>query len=121
MMIYKKNPRTSMRGNIFALLFSAVGLTGVVGVVGMQTISGPVKTITKVTQKNMVDTDLMTNARIVILNAGTLASGGDGDSDNYVEPAPYRRNTECSLFPDGGGCLPTDIGAIQTDPWGTHS
>lgn len=107
----------SENGNIFAMLFAAVVMTGVLGVVGMQTVSGPITTITKVTQKNMIDTDLMTNARIVILDAGLRPAGGDGDSDNYVEPVPF--NTTCTRNPSGGGCLPTDIGAVQTDPFGT--
>jgi hypothetical protein len=110
--------RRGIRGNIFAMMFAAVGMTGVLGVVGMQTVSGPVTTITKVTQKNIVDTDLMTNARIVILNAGTLPNGGDGDSDNYIEPVAFE--TTCGANPAGGGCLPGNIGAIQSDPWGTN-
>ena len=115
----KSTFNTSTKGNIFALLFAAVGLTGVLGVVGMQTVSGPVRTITKVTQKNITDTDLMTNARVMILNASTLPSGGDGDSDGYIEPAQYR-TTNCALSLTGGGCLPDDVGAILTDPWGTE-
>lgn len=101
-------------GNIFAMLFAAVAMTGVLGVVGMQTISGPVTTITKVTQKNITDTDIMTNGRIVILNAATRDATADGDPQ--TEPAPY---VECDNAPTGGGCLPSDIGAVMTDPWGT--
>lgn len=106
------------KGNIFALLFAATGLIGVLGVVSMQTVMGPATTVTKVTQKNIVDSDLLTNARIVVMHAGTLANNGDLDSDNYVEPAPFR-SSSCDKAPNGGGCLPTDIGAILTDPWGT--
>jgi len=100
------------------MLFAATTMVGVLSVVGMQTVMGPVTTITKVTQKNMVDSDLMTNARIVVMNAGTLPDNGDADADNYVEPAPFRA-ADCTKYPAGGGCLPMDIGAIQTDPWGT--
>ena len=100
------------------MLFAAVAMTGVLGVVGMQTVSGPVTTITKVTQKNITDTDLLTNARVVVMNAATLPSAGDADGDNYVEPVAF--NTTCGATPTGGGCLPNDIGAILTDPWGTN-
>ena len=110
----------SESGNIFAMLFAAVVMTGVLGVVGMQTVSGPITTITKVTQKNMIDTDLMTNARVVILDAGLRPAGGDGDADNYVEPAPFRNDASCTKNPLNGGCLPSDIGAVLTDPFGTH-
>ena len=104
------------KGNVFALLFAAVAMTGVLGVVGMQTVSGPVRTITKVTQQNIAETDLMTNAKIVVLNGAVL---GDSDSDNYIEPAQMRNDSTCGNKPTNGGCLPQDIGAIQTDPWGT--
>lgn len=113
--IFRKNES----GNIFGMMFAAVVMVGVLGVVGMQTVTGPVTTITKVTQKNMIDTDLMTNARIVILDAGTQPAGGDEDADNYVEPAPFRNDATCASSPANGGCLPSDIGAVLTDPFGT--
>ena len=113
---------TNTKGNIFALLFAAVGLTGVLGVVGMQTVSGPVKTITKVTQKNITDTDVITNGRILILNATVRPENDSGngayDGDPEFEAAP--QNTTCSGTPTGGGCLPTTIGTVLTDPWGTN-
>jgi len=124
------NKTSSARGNIFAMLFAAVGLTGALGVVGMQTISGPVTTMTKVTQKNITDNDVMVNGRIVILNAATLAkniSDNPGpadaawDGDYEIEPIAFVPQTDpsCTVAPTGGGCLPSGIGAILTDPWGT--
>lgn len=109
-------------GNIVAMLMAAVAMTGVVGVVGMQTVMGPITTASKVTHHNMADTDLMTNARVVVMNAATLTDGGDSDADGYVEPAPYLPTgaAGCSItLPGEGGCLPADIGASLTDPWGT--
>jgi hypothetical protein len=43
--------KSSQKGNIFAVLFGAVALTGVLAAVSMQTVTGPVRTVTKVTQK----------------------------------------------------------------------
>jgi len=106
----------SQKGNIFALLFAAVGLTGVLGVVGMQTISGPVRTMTKVNQKNITENDVITNGRIVILNATVRP---DADADPTYEPAPFVVPSGCTGSATIGGCLPADIGAVQTDPWGT--
>ena len=107
---------TSQKGNIFALLFAAVGLTGVLGVVGMQTISGPVRTMTKVNQKNIAENDIITNGRIAILNATVRV---DFDSDPTYEPAPFITPSDCTGSATIGGCLPNDIGAVRTDSWGT--
>ena len=104
-------------GNVFTMLFGAVALTGVLAGVGMQTITGPVTTITRVTQKNITDTHLLTNASIVIANA----IDGDFDTDGIIEPAEYMESGtgDCTSAVTGGGCLPTTLGATRTDPWGT--
>lgn len=108
-------------GNIFAVLFGAVALTGVLAVVGMQTITGPVQTITRVTQKNMIDTHLMTNAKLLIIEASTQPDNRDSDTDGFIEPIEYVPNGTggCVISVVGGGCLPTTIGATLTDPYGT--
>src|SRR5690606_29600629 len=63
-------------------------------------------------------------AKVVVMNASTRPQMGDEDGDGYVEPVPFIPTTETSCnisLPAGGqgGCLPADIGAILTDPWGT--
>src|SRR3546814_918071 len=115
--------RKSEHGNIFAMLFAATTMVGVLSVVGMQTVMGPVTTITKVTQKNLTENDLLMNAKVVVMNAATLPKSGDVDEDGYIEPVPFIPTTDpgCLItLPGSGGCLPADIGAIQTDPWGTQ-
>lgn len=109
------------RGNIFALLFAAVALIGVVSVLGIQTITGPISTATRATQKNMIETHLMTNARLVIMNAGAQAGGGDVDGDGIIEPIEYVPNgtAGCTITLSGGGCLPSSLGAALTDPFGS--
>lgn len=105
------------------MLFAATTMVGVLGVVGMQTMMGPVTTITKVTQKNLTENDLLMNAKVVVMNAATLPKSGDEDEDGYIEPVPFIPTTDPSCMitlPGNGGCLPADIGAIQTDPWGTQ-
>ena len=108
---------SNQSGNVFTMLFGAVALTGVLAGVGMQTITGPVTTITRVTQKNITDTHLLTNASIVIANA----IDGDFDNDGIIEPAEYMATGtgDCMTAATGGGCLPTTLGATRTDPWGT--
>lgn len=105
------------RGNVFAMLFAAVALTGVLASVGMQTLTGPVTTITRVTQKNIADNNLLMDSKIIISAAVTGAAGGDADSDGIIEPAPMVAGAGA---PANGGFLPTSLGLTMTDPWGSR-
>jgi hypothetical protein len=111
--------KSSQKGNIFAVLFGAVALTGVLAAVSMQTVTGPVRTVTKVTQKNMVDNDLMTANKIIVATAAAQSDDGDCDADGFVEPAPWRAAGGAPA-PTGGGLLPNTIGANTIDPWGSE-
>ena len=111
--------RPRAKGNVFALLFGAVALTGVLAAVGMQTLTGPVTTITRVTQKNIADTQLLMNAKIIVNAAVGGADDGDPDDDGLIELAPWPVVGGGETPPTGGGFLPTDLGLSLTDPWGT--
>ncbi|USO08033.1 MAG: hypothetical protein H6866_02110 [Rhodospirillales bacterium] len=106
------------RGNVFALLFGAVALTGVLAAVGMQTLTGPVTTITRVTQKNIAETQLLMDARIIINAAVAGTAGGDADTDGFIEPVAYVAAASGETPPTNGGFLPTTLGLSLTDPWG---
>lgn len=115
--------RSFRSGNIFAMLFGAVALTGVIGVTSMNMILGPATTASKVTHQNMAQNDLLMNAKVIVMHASTLENMGDEDGDGYVEPVPFvpTSETSCAItLPASGGCLPHDIGVVQTDPWGTQ-
>jgi len=107
------------RGNVFAMLFAAVALTGVLAAVGMQTLTGPVSTITRVTQRNVADNNLLMNAKIIVNAAVTAVAGGDSDADGIIEPAEFVSAAIGETPPTNGGFLPTDLGLALTDPWGT--
>lgn len=111
-------------GNIVAMLMGTVAMVGIVGVSAMNMIGGPITTAAKVTHQNMAQNDLLMNAKVVVMNASTRPNMGDEDGDGYIEPVPFvpASDPSCGLsLPAGGqgGCLPADIGAILTDPWGT--
>ena len=111
-------------GNIVAMLMGTVAMVGVVGAAAMNMIGGPITTAAKVTHQNMAQNDLLMNAKVVVMNASTRPNMGDEDGDGYIEPVPFvpASDPSCGLsLPAGGqgGCLPADIGAILTDPWGT--
>lgn len=111
-------------GNIVAMLMGTVAMVGIVGVSAMNMIGGPITTAAKVTHQNMAQNDLLMNAKVVVMNASTRPQMGDEDGDGYIEPVPFvpASDSVCGItLPTGGegGCLPADIGAILTDPWGT--
>ena len=108
------------RGNIFAMLFAAVALTGVLASVGMQTLTGPVTTITRVTQKNIADNNLLMNGKILVSAAVSGVSGGDTDNDGIIEPTSFVAPGGGEQAPAGGGFLPTTLGLALTDPWGSR-
>lgn len=110
---------THQKGNVFALLFGAVALTGVLAAVGMQTLTGPVTTITRVTQKNIAETNLLMNAKIIANAVPLGANNGDPDSDNTKEAAAFVPAGGGETAPANGGFLPTDLGLALTDPWGS--
>lgn len=114
----------SRNGSVVTMLMGTVAMVGVVGVAAMNMIGGPITTAAKVTHQNMAQNDLLMNAKVVVMNASTRPQMGDEDGDGYIEPVPFVPVSDpaCGLsFPAGGegGCLPADIGAILTDPWGT--
>jgi hypothetical protein len=117
--------RRGQRGSVFTMMMATVAMVGVVGAATMNLVVGPTTTASKVTQHNMAQNDLLMNAKVVVMNASTRPNMGDEDGDGYVEPAPFipTSDTSCAIaLPTGGqgGCLPADIGAVLTDPWGTQ-
>ncbi len=105
------------------MLFGSVALVGLLGVSVNNLVIGPATTVNKVTQQNMAQNDLLMNAKVIVMHASTLPLMGDGDGDGYVEPVPFVPTSEISCnitLPGEGGCLPQDIGAILTDPWGSQ-
>lgn len=99
------------RGNIFAALFGATALVGVLGAAAMNTLAGPVSTVQRVTQKNIAQNNLMLSARILI------SAAEDADADGLNEPPAYRAAGVLPA-PAGGGLLPDNLGLALTDPWG---
>lgn len=109
--------RRSERGNIFAALFGAVALIGVVGAASTALMRGPLSTVVTVNQKAKADTQMQLAAKLAIMEAAQQAAGGDCDADGFIEPLVPRAGT---TVPTNGGLIPGIIGATKTDPWGTE-
>lgn len=109
--------RRSERGNIFAALFGAVALIGVVGAASTALMRGPLSTVVTVNQRAKADTQMQLAAKLAIMEAAQQSAGGDCDADGYIEPLIHRTGTPA---PTGGGLIPSSIGATKTDPWGSE-
>lgn len=105
------------RGNIFAFLFGAVAVVGVITATAMQLLTGPIKTATRVNNKNAAEAQMMAAGRILIIDAATQTNDGDVDSDGTVEPRAF--TTVAAGGITGGGSIPLTVGATRSDPWGT--
>jgi len=104
--------RRSEAGNVFFALFGAVAVVGVLGAGIMSTMRGPLTTMVEVNRAEEARSVIRLNARLVLRNAATDQCDAD-DFTEAVEPVT------CSPSPTGGGCLPSNVGATMTDPWGT--
>ncbi|PZO79293.1 MAG: hypothetical protein DI626_11630 [Micavibrio aeruginosavorus] len=105
---------------MFAALFGAVAMTGVLALGVNAIMKGPIATMGEVSRKNIAENNMVASTRLAIMMAtSTQAGGGDCDADGYIEPIPYR-NAGTSPKPTGGGYLPSSIGASMIDPWQTE-
>ena len=108
----------SEKGNVLTVLLGAVALTGLLGTVVYNLLSGPFSTMARINLTATSQTDMMAASRIIIMQAVTGSNGGDCDSDGQIEPIAWR--TTAGGKPVNGGLIPTTIGAPTTDPWGTE-
>ena len=108
------------KGNIFFTLFGAVALVGVIGAATTTLIRGPLSTVSAVNQKAKADTQMQIASKLAMIRATQQdpMTGGNCDSDPFVEPVPP--DLTATVAPVGGGGMPTTFGASQIDPWGTR-
>lgn len=113
--------RSSEYGNIFILLFAAVGMVGLLGASMSYILRGPVKTMGDVTRRTVAENSMIASSRLAVLMSPQLVAppSGDCDADGFVEPVPFRAAGGVP-YPAGGGLLPTTIGATLTDSWKTE-
>jgi len=108
-------PPNSQSGSVFTVLLAAIAMAGALSFVMYQTVSGPMSSMVRVTNKTSAKSQMMSVSSIVIMDALNQASGGDCDADGSVEPRAWR----VGAGPTGGGLLPNTIGAPMIDPWST--
>lgn len=116
---HKPNKTLSCRlresGNVFLMLFGAVGMVGIIGASTMTVMKGPVKTMSEVTKRTLTENQIIAAGKLALI-AATQTNGGDCDADDTVEPVEMSASTIASFT--GGSEIPNTIGVGKEDSWG---
>ena len=109
----------SQSGSVFTLLLAGVAMAAAISYVLYQTMSGPISSMVRVSDRVTAKSQSQSVSNIVISDA--VNNAGDCDADGTVEPRPWRAaGGPAGSFPPGGGLLPNNIGAPLADQWGTE-
>ena len=111
-----KRGRLRQAGNVFTMLFGAVGMVGVVGAASMTVMKGPVKTMSEVTKKTIAENNMIATTKLAMIVSSSNTATYDCDDDEILEPVEY--GPDIPGF-TGGGQIPPIIGTTSKDPWGT--
>lgn len=104
------------KGSAVTAMMGGVAILAMLSFGTYQYMSGPLSSLSQITQKNIVDDQLLTISQIAALDAANL---GDCDGDGYIEPREWRAPAGAPA-PVNGGLLPPDMGAPLNDPWGAE-
>jgi hypothetical protein len=109
----------SQRGSVFTVLLAGIAIAGALSVVLYQTISGPMSSMVRVSNKTSTKSQMQAIANIIVMDAvNNMPNGGDCSGASYGFVVPRSPNPTAPN-PTGGGEVPGTIGAPLTDPWGT--
>src|ERR1700722_18201511 len=94
----------SESGSVFTVLLAGIAIAAALSVVMYQTISGPMSSMVRVTNKTTAKSQMQSVASIVIMDAANnLPNNGDCAGAGYVVPRSWKPGSG----PPGGGLLPT--------------
>jgi len=114
---YLRQFKSSEQGSMFTILMGAIGLVAMTSLAAYSLITGPLSSASRVTQNNLVKSQLGTIASITAMDAASQTATGDCDTDGYIEPRPWR-DPSGAPAPVNGGLIPVGMGAPTVDPWG---
>jgi len=112
--VAKNAYKPKQAGNVFAMLFGAVAMVGVVGASTMTVMRGPVKSMSEVTKRTIAENNMMVTAKLAVISVANLPTG-DCDGDGTTEAPGYSGSTIAST---NGGQIPSSVGVSKQDPWG---
>ena len=92
-LFFKKKPtklsaidkHLTQSGNVFMMLFGAVGMVGVIGASTMTVMKGPVKTMSEVTKRTVAENNMIASGKLALIASASQANS-DCDSDLTLEP-----------------------------------
>lgn len=108
---------SNQRGSIFFALFMAVGMVGMLGVITMTLLKGPVRAMHEVTKRTIAENSMIASGKLAIISSHH--ENGDCDNDGVIEPVEWMYAAG-RPSPLNGGLLPPNIGASLQDPWGNE-
>jgi hypothetical protein len=102
-------------GNVFLMLFGAIGMVGIIGASTMTVMKGPVSTMSQVTKRTLAENNMIAAGKLALISAVQNA-GGDCDTDGTIEPVPMSATAIPGFT--GGSEIPSTIGTSKNDSWG---
>ncbi len=106
---------TKPAGSILFVLYASLAMVGVIGVVGMNLMKGPVRAMSEVTKRTIAENHMIASGKLALMMSSRQP--GDCDEDGMVEPLEWQDGAGKPV-PLNGGLLPATIGAALQDPWG---
>lgn len=103
-------------GSILFVLYASLAMVGVIGVVGMNIMKGPVRAMSEVTKRTIAENHMIASGKLTLMMSARDI--GDCDADGMVEPLEWQAGG-AQPVPMNGGLLPATIGAALQDPWGS--
>ena len=104
-----------LTGSIIFVLYASLAMVGVIGVVGMNIMKGPVRAMSEVTKRTIAENHMIASGKLTLMMSARDI--GDCDEDGMVEPLEWQSGG-VEPVPMNGGLLPSTIGAALQDPWG---
>lgn len=118
-MMTKNKKYRSQTGNVVFTLFGALAVVGAIGAGTMSILQGPVSSMVKANKKEITDTRMELNTRLLVKDAiNRVNQTADCDGDNFIEAPEWRDASGAG--PTGGGFLPDTMGTTTIDPWGSE-
>lgn len=111
----RKDRKVSESGNIFATLFAAVAVVGVVGAGSVSLLKGPVSSMVALNKHNITELRMEIASKLIMAEAvQDFAALNNVDATEFIELPEYEAGSIT-----GGGVIPVALGINDLDPWGT--
>ncbi len=112
----RKDSIVNESGNVFATLFAAVAVVGVVGAGSVSLLKGPVSSMVSLNKQSITELRMEIASKLIMADAvQNFASLNNVDATEFIELPEYEAGSIT-----GGGVIPASLGINDLDPWGTQ-